>query len=807
MIATGSTVLHYKIGARLGEGGMGEVYLAEDSRLGRLVALKFPRADLQSDPAERARLLREARAASALRSPGIAAIYDIAEHDGTLFIVMEYAPGEPLDRKIARGPIAVGEAVDVARQVAEALDEAHQAGMVHRDIKSANLIVDDRGRVKVLDFGLARFVARLAGPGTPTVTEDTSRGGAIQGTFSYMAPEQARGGAVDHRADLFSLGVVLYEMLAGRLPFLGETLTVLVDRLLNEEPPALARFNYSVPPALDGVVRKALAKDPEFRYQSARELYIDLHAIARDMEDERRGVSPASGAEPAGPASGDGATDRPAVANAVAVFDFANVTGEAADDWIGSGIAETVTADLKSLSGITVIARAQVFDALKNLSSAGNGSLDRRIAIDVGRRLGASWVVGGAYQRLGDLIRITAEFVEIATGAVARVVKVDGRVSDLFALQDRIVYELGQGLNLRLGESEVASIAQAETRSMEAYEAYSRGLINLRMAGRDALDRAIHLLERAVGLDPSYAAAWAALGSAYDVKGSFLSMDDLQRKAVEALQRSVALDPGLSNARAWLGEAYLGLGRVEEAVAEMREAVHLDPQRAGGHAALARALWIGEARFDEAIEEFERAVSINPRGGYSYLQLGLLYAYRGDYARAEEACRQAIELQEQYISGTEGVLVIGAHARLGYVFYLQGRYDEAIREYEREMAFLSSSDHALRDRTLIELNQKLGAALLRKGDAEGAERHFKRALKSHQARVASGADDPFTRYYIACVYALQGDIDRAAQSLAQVRARLPALTAARLEIDPDLESLRARAGVDAPGLTPGVTEA
>jgi tetratricopeptide (TPR) repeat protein len=246
----------------------------------------------------------------------------------------------------------------------------------------------------------------------------------------------------------------------------------------------------------------------------------------------------------------------------------------------------------------------------------------------------------------------------------------------------------------------------------------------------------------------------------------------------------------LSDGHAWLGAALMNLGRVDEAIAAMREAVRLEPDNGQAHQGLARVYWVGLGDFAAAIPEFERAIELNPEAGYSYLQLALLLAWDGQLDRAADVCHRAIELQEQYISGNAGLQIVGAHARLGYVHYLAGRHQEALREYERELAFLGSSDHALRDRTLVELNVKIGAAHLRQRRPDDADRHFRRALKSFEARVATGADDPFTRYYIACLHALTGNTDRALESLERVARSLPALTRARARIDVDLESLR-----------------
>ncbi|HEU4892457.1 MAG TPA: protein kinase [Vicinamibacterales bacterium] len=776
----GTTIQHYRVGERLGAGGMGEVYLAEDVRLGRPVALKFLPPALKADPDSRARLLNEARAASLLRSPNIAVTYDIGEYAGTDFIVMEYVEGELLSTRVAGGPLPIREVVEVGVQVSDALEEAHGRGIIHRDIKSANLIRTERGLVKVLDFGLAKFLTSNPQDGFVTQPQVTIAG-MVVGTISYMAPEQALGRAVDNRADLFSLGVVLYELATGRTPFAGTVATEIVDKILHETPAVPSMLNATVPRAFDGIVMRALEKSPTFRYQSARDMRQDLRELSSSLEESSRVSASRAVSAVTGPQGS-------AIERSVAVMTFANITRDATDDWIGTGIAETVSSDLKNIHGMTVIGRARVYDALRNLAS--NASLDESLAIDIGRRLGATWVVVGGFQKIGEMVRITANFVEVSTGTVRKTVKVDGRVSDIFALQDKIVYELSQGLNLVLRGTEIAEIERQETRSVEAYESFARGMMNLRLASRDSIERAIAAFEHATRHDPEYALAWAALGGAYNLKGSFLSLTDLIEQAIEIERRALSIDPDLADAHTWLGAALLNLGRNDEAIGAMREAIRLEPDNGQAHQALARAYWVGKGDFASAIPEFERAIELNPDAGYSYLQLGLLLAWQGQFDRAEDVCKRAVELQDQYISGNAGLQVVGANGRLGYVYYLQGRYDDALREYERGLQFVASSDHALKDRTAIELTIKIGAAYQRQGRTADASRQFERARKMFDGLLAKGADDPFTRYYVACMYALGGDRERALDSLERVAAKLPALTAARVRRDPDVDSLR-----------------
>ncbi|MGE3190316.1 MAG: protein kinase, partial [Vicinamibacterales bacterium] len=524
----GSTILQYRILEPLGHGGMGEVYLAEDTRLGRRAALKFLPGSAVGDPDARARLAREARAAAVLRSPHIAVTYDLIEQPDALFIAMEYVEGELLSARIARGPLPVPEAIDVAMQVADALDEAHGHGIIHRDVKSANLMLTPRQLVKVLDFGLAKLAPAGAADVRHTMSGATMAGSVI-GTVNYMAPEQLLGGQVDHRADLFALGVVLYEMLAGRLPFPGAALPEIVDRILNHQPDPIARYNYGVPADVEATLRKALEKNPAFRYQSAREFYVDLvNARRRLAADLSSHVSSAAWRGPidfADPAAGLPVAPRsrpvaPPGPRSLAVLSFANITGDPADDWIGQGVAETLTADLGHVDGLAVMPREQIFDQLRNLSSVGH-ALDERQAIDVGRRLGAWWVLTGGYQHLGPRVRFTANLIEVHTGSLTTTVKLDGTVDDLFDLQDALVHQVARGLDPGLESGALAAAAASpEPASLEAYEAYARGMLNLRLAGREAFERAIALFEHALAIEPDYADAIAGLGAAYQLKAT-----------------------------------------------------------------------------------------------------------------------------------------------------------------------------------------------------------------------------------------------------------------------------------------------
>jgi TolB-like protein/predicted Ser/Thr protein kinase len=794
----GSQLLQYRVIERLGAGGMGEVFLAEDTRLGRQVALKFLTSADAQDPEARTRLIREAQAASVLRSPHVAVTYDLVEHGNDLFIAMEYVEGELLSDRIARGPLAVPEALEIAMQVADALDEAHGQGIVHRDIKSANVMLTKRQLVKVLDFGLAKFLRAV--PGAADATIGMTIPGLVLGTLNYMAPEQLRGAEVDHRADLFAVGAVLYEMLAGRPPFQADTMADSANRILNQEPEALARFNYAVPADVDAVVRKALAKDPDYRYQSARELYVDLHHARERIMRESTGsgqrvtwragmlMPPVGFGQPAAPAAPAGRT--------VAVLTFANLTGNPADEWVGQGMAESLTADFAKVRGLKTIPREQMFDVQRELSNA-QGRVDERQTIELGRRLGATWVVGGAVQRLGERVRVTAQTIAVEEGRTVSSVKLDGAMDGIFELQDRLVEELvRQGLQRELEQSEKRAIG-ADVRSPEAYEAYSRGMLNLRTATQESVERAIALFEQALDLDADYLEALIALGGALQLRGSFLSMPHVLERSRALLEKAVAIAPKNAEAHVRLGQTLVTLGQTDAAEVSIRRGLAIEPESPLALTQLARLLWLGRAKIDDAIAHFTRAATLAPQAGYTHLQLALLHALSGDLDAAERYAREAVDLQQRAMSGTQGLIIVGAHTRLGYVHYLRGQYEESIREYRRELSFLTLTDHALRDRSIIEVSQKLAASYHRIGATEEARTFSSSAVEAFDRRLAAGADDPFTRYYVAAVHALRDDVEPVLQHLERPLRELGAFTRWRLPRDPDFAAVLANPAVAA----------
>jgi pentatricopeptide repeat protein len=796
----GETISHYRIIERLGAGGMGEVYKAEDLRLHRPVALKMMFADgSRNDPSEeaRARFLREARAASALNHPNIATVYEIDEviRDGSRysFIVMEFVPGRTL--KEAGREFSISEQVDIAAQIADALAEAHDHGIIHRDIKPSNIIVSEQARVKILDFGVAKYnplpdeESETASLFSTELLKTTP--GTVVGTFAYMSPEQALGKDVDGRSDIFSLGVLFYELVARRQPFTGSSALGVVDAILHADPLPASMFNFNVTGDLERLLQRMLEKDKARRYQSMREVLRDLDAIRQGISLNHDPFETNTGNQtiliPA--VSLGSSTLKNRLGQSIAVTSFNNVTRNPDDQWIGTGIAETVTADMKKIEGITVIGRERIFELLRRWSVDQDEEIDETMATSIGREVGARWIVCGGYQKIGEMLRITARFVEVETGEVIKTVKIDGQMKDIFDLQDKIVYELSRDLDLSLHSGERQEIEQKETDVVEAYEAYVKADMELDKGSRESIEEAIRLFERAIELDRKYAHAYAGLGYALALKGHFLTRPEYLEQGVDYLQKAVELNPLLADGYSGLGFIFTGMGRDEDAIGALRRALSFAPHDYLAHSALGRAYMIGKGMFREAVAEFKQTLKLNPEAGWVAQQLALCCSYLSDYECGMEAARKAIEAQEQYISGQTGMQIIGSFVRLAHLYNLQGRYDDAIAECYRELVFLRQSNHALKERTMIEVNQKLVSAYVRQGNHEDARKMFDQLIKGFEARLASETDDPFTRYYVACACAMMGEKDRALEHLKKAVDGRRNFNVARAKVEIDFDGL------------------
>jgi TolB-like protein/Flp pilus assembly protein TadD len=500
-----------------------------------------------------------------------------------------------------------------------------------------------------------------------------------------------------------------------------------------------------------------LAKDKEKRPRSMKDVAEEVSALRRGELIRHEGGE-------------KGAT--------LAVLSFQNITRNPEDDWLGTGVAETITSDLKGVEGLSLVPRERVEEVLKLRGLPGESS-----SAKVARQLRAAYVIEGGYQRMGDSVRMTAQVV--SGGSVTKTVKIDGTMPGIFDLQDRMVRELCEGLTSGAGR-----VADDETDVVEAYEAYSRGLVNLKVESHESLDRAILFFERAVQKDPDYARAHLQLGTAVALKAQYLGIPDLYEKALLSLRRALELRGSLVEAWSEIGTIEMHLGRPDEGLAAIERALAQDPADADAHASLARIYFIGKADFAAAARAFERSLSLNPQAGWSALQLSHCCALLRAFPRGERAARRAITLQEEFLSGRRGIVVLGAHMRLGHLFALQGRPKEARQKYDDELAFEGRLEHALKARTFIEIHSRIGAAALAMGDSSAGEAALDMALEAFERRVRLGSDDPFSRFYAAAAYALKGDSEKAMDSLEKAAQGRRAFTLARARIEPEFVSLR-----------------
>ena len=572
----GKTISHYRIVRQLGAGGMGVVYEAEDTRLGRSVAVKFLSSELAKDAPMLERFEREARAASALNHPGICTVHAIEQADGQSFIVMELVDGEPLSTRLAGHPMEIGQLLDLATQMADALESAHAKGIVHRDLKPMNMMVTARGQVKILDFGLAKF----AGPGavnvhtaSPTAAprEDLTAAGTVFGTVHYMSPEQARGLATDTRTDLFSLGAILYQMASGDRPFEGDTQAVIFDAILNRDPRPLADANPAMPEALGPILEKALEKDRNLRYQTATELKTDLLRLRRKLDGIRSGPAAAADSKP--PARR---------ARSIAVLYFENLSGVKEDEYLRDGITEDILTDLSKIAGLSVFPRTTML-AFRD---------QKTTAADASRQLRADFALEGSLRRAGNRLRISAQLVDAATGFPVWSERYDREMSDIFEVQDEIAHKIAEALRIKLTPKEQAELAAKPTENLQAYDLYLRGRSYARRRTTRDMEFALQMFENAVKLDPNFALAWAAIanGCAHAQYWSGPGGTYMER-AQSASLRAVALAPDIPEVLISQGWILYAGSRYDDAERLTRAAISRKRDCEGAYYLLLRSLF------------------------------------------------------------------------------------------------------------------------------------------------------------------------------------------------------------------------
>jgi len=647
---------------------MGEVYLAKDTKLERTVALKILPPEVASDGDRMRRFVQEAKIASSLKHSSIVPIYEIGEADGTSFIVMEYIEGETLESRIHSHPLPLNQILDIAIQVADALDEAHSKGIIHRDIKSVNVMVTPRGQAKILDFGLAKSLLSLpAEQMSELPTKAGTEPGIVLGTVQYMSPEQALGKSVDERSDIFSFGIVLYQMATGTLPFTGSTATETMNRIINAPPEAVARFNYAVPQDLERIIRRCLEKDPERRFQSARDLLIELQNLKRDTESAQQTVArtparrtwiPFAIAAVLAAAIVAYLYLRPTqIIHSIAVLPFVNETADPQSEYLSDGITETTINTLSQLPNLKVMARSTVFRF-----KGGQGDPQK-----VGRELKVDAVLTGMMNQQQENLLISAELVNVKDGTQIWGHQYNKKLSDLIAVQQEIATQISDHLRVKLTGEQKEKFSTNSTENAEAYRLYLQGRYYWNKRTADGHYKAIEYFQQAIGKDSTFALAYAGLADCYLVDSSPFPQKIRYPRVKAAVLKALELQPDLAEAHASLAGALSFEWKWEESEKEYKRAIELNPNYASAHQ------WYGEilvqrGRFDEALDEMKRAGDLDPLSLIINATKGWVLYFAGQTDLAVAQYKKTLEMDPTFENAQFGLL---------RCLLLQNRYKEA----------------------------------------------------------------------------------------------------------------------------------
>jgi serine/threonine-protein kinase len=654
-VQSGERLGRYTIQGLIGRGGMGTVYRATDPTLGRDVALKVLPADVAADPERIERFRREARALAALNHPHIVTIYSVEQDGDTHFLTMELVGGSPLDSVIAGRGQPLDRVTQVGTAVASALSAAHDKGIIHRDLKPANIIVSDSGQTKVLDFGLSKMRENISAD-APSMTRLETQAGTVVGTPAYMSPEQIAGRDVDQRSDIFSLGVILYEMVTGVRPFSGRSTLEMASSVLHDTPAEASSLRATVPAELAGVIARCLEKSAASRYSSMADLHHALAASARPS-------SPPAG--PEGPS--------------IAVLPFTNLSADPDSEFFGDGLAEEILNALAQIDGLRVAARSSSF------SFKGKD-------IDVGEiaaRLHVATVLDGSVRRAGSRVRVTLRLIDGTSGFQSWSERYDRDMADIFDVQDEIARAVAAKLKVTLAGGASQRLAKQLTTNVEAYELYLRGRALITKRGKH-VGPGMDCLKRAVELDPAFAVAWAGLADAYTVQGYWGTSPpgEVMPKGLTAARRAVALDPELGEGHCALGAALMLWERdYEGAKRAFEKGLELNPQHIQGRTwfGLFVLQWIG-GRLQEGLTELRRAFEDDPLSAYAATMLGFGLTTVGDTEEGLKLTRLATERDPEALVG---------HWVHGLTAHLHGAFDEALAAYARACEVSSRAEYPL----------------------------------------------------------------------------------------------------------------
>ncbi len=760
LLQDGKSLAHFRVVSPLGAGGMGEVYLAEDLRLGRRVALKVLTEKFSEDEDRLRRFEFEARTVSALNHPNILTIHDIGLVDGVRFIATEFVDGETLRARLTRGRLPPAEAINVALQVAGALAAAHDAGIIHRDLKPENVMIRRDSYVKVLDFGLAKLLDAAGNASAAEHMHTETSPGVIMGTYAYMSPEQARGQAVDHRSDLFALGVVLYEMLTGDRPFTGSTMIDVLVAVINTQPTAVSR-RVPVPGGVDRLIDRALGKSTEDRQQSAAELMVELRAIGRELDAWHALSSPAPARAPALPTPAPAPT--PAAApgrsaeintapatklkvrgraiDSLAVLPLTNVNRDDELDYLSDGLTDSLINNLSLVPQLRVLARSTVFRYKSQ-------PLD---PIHVGKELGVQAVLTGRVARRGDRLVVGAELVNVNEGTQLWGAQITRPSSDVFVLQADISREISDALRRRLAIENEPKRTPAAAPKSSAYEAYLKGIYFLNKRTPAAFRRAIEWLEQSAAADPEFAPVHAGLADCRALLATYSAAPDLIREATESAHRALALDETLAEAHASL--AFIKFRYEMDwdgAELEFQRALRLNPnlaQTRHWHAMFLAA----RRRFDEALTEIHRARELDPLSLVVQCGIARILHFAGRYEEAKAEYERLLKLDPSFIR---------ARLDLTMTLLAMGRYREAREGLDKT------------DQSSMEAFREMfgGMAAAREGDLETARAAYEKLLGQYKQGQVS-ADQ------LAALAILLGKMDEAYRLIVEAVEKKSALLA------------------------------